>query len=296
MAKAMRPSVAGVIAAATLACSAAVPQPAIPSSSTPPPAAKPAAPAKAPSGAAIKELPEVARELEAARVTGTIALFDTQEGVVSCSDLKRCQTQVTPASTFKIPNSMIALETGVVEGPDSVLPWDHQQYWNENWNQDLKLRDAFRFSCLPCYSAIARKVGEAGEREWVNKLGYGNRDVSGGADRFWLDAGLKISPLEQIDFLRRFDGNQLPISERTADIVRDIMTLDVTEKYVLRGKTGTIMKPEESADLAWFVGWLEAGDRRVYFATLIDGHDPGVDPMQVRRPLTERVLRSRGVM
>jgi beta-lactamase class D len=149
---------------------------------------------------------------------------------------------------------------------------------------------------LPCYRAIARKVGEAGEREWVNKLGYGNRDTSGGVDKFWIWGGMRISPLEQIDFLRRFDENKLPISERTADIVRDIMTLDVTENFVLRAKTGTVGPPDEPRELAWFVGWLEAGARRVFFALLIDGHTEGVDPAVVRRPLTERILRARGAM
>jgi beta-lactamase class D len=216
--------------------------------------------------------------------------------VLGCSDLKRCQHEVLPASTFKIPNSMIALETGVVEGPDTVMPWDHQTYSNDDWNQDLKFRDAFRLSCVPCYRAIARKVGEAGEREWVNKLGYGNRDISGGVDQFWLSGGLRISPVEQIDFLRRFDGNQLPISERTADLVRDIMTLDVTDKYVLRGKTGSAAPPDESRELGWFVGWLELGERRVFFATLLDGHAADVELGPARRKVTERVLRARGYL
>jgi beta-lactamase class D len=243
-----------------------------------------------------RELPDIARELEAARVTGTMALFDTQDSVLGCSDLKRCAEAVVPASTFKIPHSMIALETGIVEGPDTVMPWDKQQYWVAAWNQDLSFRDAFRYSCFPCYRALARKVGEAGEREWLTKLDYGNHDVSGGVDKFWLWGGLRISPLEQLDFLRRFDAGKLPISERTADIVRDIMTLDVTETYVLRGKTGATAPPDEPRELAWFVGWLELGERRVYFALLIDGHAEGVDPLQLRRPLAERILKSRGLM
>jgi beta-lactamase class D len=239
-------------------------------------------------------LPELAKELEAERVTGTIALYDTQDGVLGCSDVKKCQEAVTPASTFKIPHSMIALETGVVESPDTIMPWDHQSYSNDDWNQDLKFRDAFRVSCVPCYRAIARKVGAATEQEWVNKLGYGNRDISGGVDRFWLDGGLRISAVEQIDFLRRFDGNKLPIAERTADWVRDIMTLDVTESYVLRGKTGSSAPPDEPRELGWFVGWLELGDRRVFFATLLDGHAPGVELGPLRRKVTERVLHARG--
>jgi beta-lactamase class D len=241
-------------------------------------------------------LPELAKEFEAERVTGSIALYDSQDGVLSCSDVARCQNAAIPASTFKIPNSMIALETGVVEGPDTVLPWDRKHYRVENWNQDLKFRDAFRVSCVPCYQAIARKVGEAGEREWVEKLGYGNRNIKGAVDGFWLWGELRISPVEQIDFLRRFDGNKLPISERTADIVRDMMALDVTETYVLRGKTGSAAPPAEAMTAYWFVGWLELGERRVFFATLLDGHASDVEPLAVRRRVTERVLRARGLM
>lgn len=274
---------------------------------TPPPAAVPTLPlasattsaasaAPVSTGSSVRELPEVAKELEAEGVSGTIALYDSQDGSLGCSDLVRCQKAYLPASTFKIPNSMIALENGVVEGPDTLMKWDGKQYDVEAWNRDLTFRDAFRVSCLPCYQAVARQVGERVEQEWVNKLDYGNHDTSGGVDRFWVWGGLRITPLQQIDFLRRFDAGKLPISERTSDIVKDIMVLDVTESYVLRAKTGTASKPEESMDVAWFVGWLESGERRVFFATLIDSFRPGVDLFALRRRLTERVLRARGLM
>jgi beta-lactamase class D len=263
---------------------------------TPHAAPVPAASAAAvPATAGIRELPDLRKHLEAERVNGTIALFDSQEGVVGCSDVALCQEAVSPASTFKIPHSMIALEAGVVEGPDTVLPWDRQTYSNDNWNQDLNFRDAFRLSCVPCFRDIARKVGPAGEREWLEKLGYGNRDTSGDV-LFWLQGALRISPVEQLAFLRRFDAGQLPISSRTADIVRDIMTLDVTENYVLRAKTGSAMTPDQPRDLSWFVGWLELGERRIFFATLLTGHAPGVDPLPARRAVTERVLRAKGWM
>jgi beta-lactamase class D len=257
-----------------------------------------ATPPTTPSSAApaLRALPELAREFEAEGTRGTIALFDTNDGVLSCSDVERCQQGFPPASTFKIPNSMIALETDVVEGPDSVMKWDGQQYPVAAWNEDLKFRDAFRVSCVPCYQAVARKVGEPVEHEWVEKLDYGNHDTSGGVDKFWLVGGLRITPLQQIDFLRRFDGNKLPISERTADIVRDIMTIDVTETYVLRAKTGAVPLPKGDHDLGWFVGWLEMGERRVFFATLILDYSPSTDMMPLRRKVTERVLKARGLM
>lgn len=292
----MRLLMLGLVGSLVAACAGTT---ARPQAAAPPAKATPntvAAGAKPAETGAPQGLPDLAKDFEKAGVTGTIALFDSQDGTLACSDVKRCQAAVTPASTFKIPHSLVALEAGVVDGPDTVLPWDKQNYWNEQWNQDLSFRDAFRFSCLPCYQAIARKLGEASEQDWLRKLGYGNRSVGGGVDKFWTGGGLLISPLEQIDFLRRFDGDQLPVSARSADIVRDIMTLDVTETYVLRGKTGTSGTPADGQMLAWLVGWLEQGERRVFFATLLDGHAPGVDPMQVRRPLTEGILRARGLM
>jgi beta-lactamase class D len=273
------------------------------------PALAPAAPASQPQSADAgkpatappnptgpREWPELNQAFEAERVTGTIALFDSQDGVLGCSNLKKCQTAVTPASTFKIPHSLVALETGVVEGPDTIMPWSHQTFTNDDWNQDLKFRDAFRLSCVPCYRAIARKLGDATEQEWLNKLGYGNRSIEGGVDKFWLGGGLRITALEQIDFLRRFDGDKLPISPGTADLVRDIMTIDVTESYVLRGKTGSALPPDEPVETLWFVGWLELGERRVFFATMLDSHSSDVDPLRVRRSVTERILKSKGWM
>src|SRR4051812_3938918 len=132
----MRSSLVGLVGIMVVACGGGAPQSA-------PPQSAPAAAARAPESSHAsppptapgpRELPELAKEFEAERVTGTIALFDSRDGVLACSDLKRCQTRVTPASTFKIPHSLVALESGLVEGPDTVLPWDQQSYANEAWN------------------------------------------------------------------------------------------------------------------------------------------------------------------
>jgi beta-lactamase class D len=130
--------------------------------------------------------------------------------------------------------------------------------------------------------------------DWVNRLDYGNRDISGKIDFFWLGGALRITPLQQIDFLRRLEDGKLPIHEHTLDVVRDVITLDVTPEYVLRGKTGSAGPPEQASEIGWFVGYVELGERRVFFATVLDGHNPGVDMKPVRRRVTERVLRELG--
>ncbi len=236
--------------------------------------------------------PELRAHFQAEQVSGTIALFDSADGSLSCSDVALCSKPTIPASTFKIANSMIALETGVVEDAETVLPWDGKTYPVSEWNQNNTLRSAIRVSCAPCFQAIARKIGPERMKEWVIKLDYGNHDTSGPVDQFWLTGPLRISPLQQIDFLRRFDAGKLPISTRTAETVRDVITLDVGQSHVLRGKTGLNQPPDFPELAAWFVGWLELGERRIFFATLINAHAKDVDVKPTRRRVTERVLRS----
>ena len=234
--------------------------------------------------------PEFAEEFAAEHVNGAIALFDSASNILSCSDEARCRQPRHPASTFKIANSIIALETGVVAEPESPLPWDGKTYDVPDWNRDHTLRTAIQVSCVPCFQGIARQVGEARMGEWVRKLEYGNFDISGKIDTFWLVGALRITPVEELDFLRRLDRAELPIQPFVRDMVIDMITLDVGDDYVLRGKTGALLPPE--AELTgWFVGWVERDARRVYFATLVDTVEPDIDFLKSRRRVTERVLR-----
>ena len=238
-------------------------------------------------------LPEAVRAFDEERVTGAMALFDSRTGNLACSDGKRCDQGYAPGSTFEIAIAIIGLETGLLDDADSPLPWDGKDYsqWNAEWNHDHTLRSAEQVSCRPCFQNILRRGDEAHTRDWVTRFEYGNRDASGKPDSFWLDGALRISPLQQIDFMRRLDGGTLPLKERTLDVVRDVLTLDVGPEHVLRGKAGLV---EEPSELGWFVGFVELGERRVFFATVIDGHGPEVDVTRVRRRVTERVLRELG--
>lgn len=269
-----------------------------PAPATPAPSAVAAEnpPAAAPNAAPVVERREWRDHFDALHVAGTVAVFDSADGKVACSDVALCSRPVLPASTFKIANSIIGLETGVLEDAETKFPWDGQQYAIAEWNQDNTLRSAIRVSCVPCFQAVARQVGAPRMQEWVDRLDYGNHDISGGIDQFWLRGGLRISPLQQIDFLRRFEAGKLPISQRTSEIVHDILTLDVGPEHVLLGKTG-LQEPPNSAELtAWFVGFVELGARRVFFATLINHADAGVDVKPLRRRVTENVLRSLGAL
>ncbi|MGC4087450.1 MAG: penicillin-binding transpeptidase domain-containing protein [Polyangiaceae bacterium] len=285
-----------VLASFAVACAVA-PQPA-PTSPAPsaPAETAPSVSVRPPIDAGPRERPELAAHFAALRIGGTIALFDSADAVLSCSDVALCTRGVLPASTFKVPNSMIGLETGVLQDAETALPWDGKQYPIAEWNQDHTLRSAIRVSCVPCFQAVARQVGTERMQEWVTRLSFGNHDIHGGIDQFWLRGALRISPVQQIDFWRRFEAGKLPISQRTAEIVRDIITLDVGQDYALLGKTGLLEPPSAPELAAWFVGFVERGPRRVFFATLVNRVEAGVDVKPLRRRVTESVLRSLGVL
>lgn len=244
----------------------------------------------------VHEQTDLRAHFEAEQATGTIALFDSSSGSLTCSDVAACQRTVLPASTFKIPNALIALELGVVEDSETLIQWDGQPRVVTDWNQDHTLRTAMRVSCVPCFQWIARSVGTERMKEWVQRFDYGNRDISGGIDRFWLTGALRISPIQQIDFLRRLEGEKLGVGHRSMEILRDILALDVGQSHVFRGKTGLSRPPESKSLVGWFVGWVEIDERRIFFATLVDGVGPEVDILPLRRRLTERILRAENAL
>jgi beta-lactamase class D len=190
-------------------------------------------------------------------------VYDLQNDTAYSNDFSRCDIGFLPASTFKIPNSIIALETGVVEDDSTLFKWDGEKRRLPAWEQDLIFRDAFQFSCVPCYQEIARKIGVERMKEYLAKLNYGNMVVdSASIDLFWLKGESTITMNQQLDFLVRFYNSELPVSERTHDIMKRLMLLESNESWNFSGKTGWVTR--NGNNVGWFVGFLEKG-QRIYF-------------------------------
>jgi beta-lactamase class D len=244
----------------------------------------------------VKTRPDLARVFEEERLQGGIALFDGASGELSASNPALAKRPFSPASTFKIAHTAIALELGVLDNPDSPMPWDGEYSSNPDWNRDQTLRTAMQVSCVPCYQRVARSIGPMRMQEWLERIDYGNHDASGKIDQFWLDGTLRITAVEQLDFLRRLDTGKLPFSVRTLDNVRDVIALDVGETHVLYAKTGLSGTPQGSDFVGWFVGFVTLEKRTVYFATIVTGVAPDTDIKPQRRRVTERILRSLGLL
>lgn len=185
----------------------------------------------------------------------------------------RADVRYPPCSTFKIPNSLIALETREVTDPAFPLAYDPKrdgvQYGG--WSRDHDLRSAVRISAAWYFREIARRVGSQRMSDWLKRLQYGSMSIEPSIDRFWIsEAGLRISAREQVVFLQRFYNMQLPVTHRSSDTVKDLILLEATREYKWYGKTGSCRNSAKEWVL-WHVGFVErAGETSFYALNLSD--------------------------
>lgn len=207
--------------------------------------------------------------LDSAQVKGSILFFNPDNNTYHSNDFNWATSGKLPASTFKIPNSIIALETDVVQSDTTLLKWDGKKRAMKIWEEDLTLKQAFQKSCVPCYQEIARKIGVERMTEYLTMLDYGSMDVNASnLDMFWLEGNSKINQFQQIDFLSRFYNSELPISEETHKIMKRVMHIESTEPFRISGKTGLSIR--DGNHNGWFVGYIEYGTRKFFFATNIE--------------------------
>ena len=193
------------------------------------------------------------------------------------TDPQRCAERFLPCSTFKIPNSIIGLETGVLQDANTVIPWDQDKYpkqawWPESWtDHEHDLRSAFHHSFVPFYRALATRVGSESMQKYVRQFEYGNQSIGGNLDSFWLDGDIAISADEQVKFLRAFYDEKLGVSPRTTEIVKDILIHQRSRGYVLSAKTGTGDSPDGTA-IGWIVGYVQHDADVHFYAFNVSGN------------------------
>lgn len=233
-------------------------------------------------------------------IDGTFVLLDGRTGRAVRHDPARARTGYLPASTFKIPNTLIALETGIATGPDLALAWDsiaapRQAWWPQSWARDHALRTTLPASVIWFYQELARRTRPERMQAYLERFGFGNRDISGGIDTFWLTGGLRISADDQVEFLRRFYFGDLGVSDASTRTVKELLVLEETPSYRLSGKTGWAgLGVEDGPQIGWFVGYLERGGDVHFFATNIDIRQSG--DAAARLSITKAILRELGLI
>jgi beta-lactamase class D len=237
------------------------------------------------------------RHFQALKVEGSILIYDQNNDRTYEHNPVRNRTAFSPASTFKILNSLIALETNVIQNELSILTWDGIDRAGPGWNQDLNLQEAYKRSAVWFYQILARRVGHETMTRWVQKAQYGNQKIGGkGAiDSFWLTGDLRITPQEQVAFLQRLQQEKLPFSKRSIAMVKNIMILEQTPQYTMRAKTGWSNYGEANLpQQGWLVGYVEQNKNTYFFATHIDIREP-LDA-KARMVITRSCLKDLGLL
>jgi beta-lactamase class D len=236
---------------------------------------------------------------DSSKVDGCFALYDNGTGQFTVYNLSRYKDSAyLPASTFKIVNSLIGIETGRIVNEKMVIKWDGIVRKHDNgdtikeWNKDLTMAEAFKVSCVPYYQEVARRIGKDTMQQWLDSLKYGNRKIGGSIDTFWLNNSLKIIPDEQLGLVKKLYFGQLGFQKRTQDIVKKVMLQEDNANYKLYYKTGLGYK-ENGKSIGWIVGWIEENHHPYFFVLNIEG-EHSADIVAIRKNILTGILKKEG--
>lgn len=199
-----------------------------------------------------------------------VLLSEANDKIITINDV-RAKTRLSPFSTFKIANTLIALETERVKNSQQVLNYDHEKYppqawWPAVWKlEEYNLASAFKVSMVAIFRQMAIDIGHKNMQEYMTRFDYGNCDISSGLDSFWLNGSLKISAFEQVQFLQKIYQNKFSVKANSLAALKDIMLVDSTDNYKIYAKTGA-GKVADKSMLGWYVGFVENVSGVHYFA------------------------------
>jgi beta-lactamase class D len=201
---------------------------------------------------------------------GCFVMLDIKSGKKTYVNQPRCMMQYSPASTFKIPNSLIALQCRAVSSVHDTIKYNGIPKSIDAWNQDHDLISAFKYSVVWYYQDIANRIGQKNMKFWLDTLkDYGTMFRAGEIDKFWLDGSLVISADQQVNFLEKLYKSKLPFYKENMDTVKQMMLYETNPKYKIFAKTGT----SDVGNIGWLVGWVEKSDNSFIFATNISTKD-----------------------
>lgn len=235
------------------------------------------------------------------RIGGSTTIYDYTQQKWLFSDEADSRKETLPASTFKLINSLIALETGVISDENDIVKWvgrvDTVLYgYRPDIYHDVTVKEAFEQSAGWVYIELAKRIGKARYQRYLNECRYGNGNLSEQGVDFWNFGSFAISPTNQITFLKALYEETLPFSKRSMTIVKRLMIAETTDTYVIRSKTGWTR--EGGRDTGWWVGYVERDGKPYFFATrLIKSREtPNADFADCRKRITKDILRQMQVI
>ncbi len=204
-----------------------------------------------------------------------------------------------PASTYKIVNSLIGLQTGKISNDSMVIKWDGVKRWNDDWNKDLTMYEAFRVSAVNYYQEVARRIGKDTMQFWLDSLKYGAKTymekitIKTAVDSFWLDNSLKVTPDEQLGLVQKLYFDQLPFFKSYQEVVKRAMLFENNTNYRLAYKTGWGFD-EKGNNIGWIVGWIEENNHVYFFVLNLESPEKDFDMKTVRMNILKGILKQLG--
>lgn len=233
-------------------------------------------------------------------VNGCFALMDNGTGKFTVYNLSRYRdSSYLPASTFKIVNSLIGLQTGKIVNDSMVIKWDGIKRRVDDWNKDLTMYEAFRVSAVPYYQEVARRIGKDTMQLWLDSLKYGAKTdtqkiiIHSPVDTFWLDNSLKVSPDQELGLVKQLYFDQLPFFKSYQEVVKRAMLFENNANYRLGYKTGWGFT-EQGHALGWVTGWIEENNHPYFFVLNIESPDRDFDMSKVRINMLREILKELG--
>lgn len=234
----------------------------------------------------------LAKLFQERNVTGTIVISSLDGTSNYIHNLPRAEERFLPASTFKIPNTLIALEERVITDEKEIIRWDGQDKGWKEWNKDQSLETAFPLSCVWFYQELAKRIGNERYLRHLQQMHYGNQRTGKEVTTFWLEGNLEISAIEQIAFLKKMYTGELPYMPWHIALLKQLMIVEKTPQYTIRAKTGWTMRT--IPQIGWYVGYLEMKEETWFFATNIDIVKHGDE--HFRQEISIEALRVKGIL
>ncbi|MFM7668150.1 MAG: penicillin-binding transpeptidase domain-containing protein [Bacteroidota bacterium] len=233
--------------------------------------------------------------VDSLQADGIFLLYDLKSNkLVEYKGLSK-DTMLIPASTFKIPNSLIGLETGKVKDELTEFKWNGTTYQNQAWNRDQNLRDAFQNSTVWYFQELARKIGEKHMKKFLAQFNYGNQNTGGGIDQFWLSGELRISPLQQLEFLKGLWNEELKVSKKTTKTMKKVFVAEKKGESTLYAKTGWGFT--DGSDIGWYMGVVENEKSTYLFVHALVSKDSRLELFgEARKSIARRILNENGIL
>ncbi len=226
------------------------------------------------------------------QIKGTMVIMALDSSAQFVYNPERANEAFLPASTFKIPNTLISLQEKVITDENEVIKWDGHSWEVKDWNHDQSLQSAFKVSCVWFYQELAKRVGNETYLTYLKKMHYGNELTGPEVSLFWLAGDIRISAWQQIAFLKTVYNQTGPFDQRNYQILKRIMLTDSTADYKIYTKTGWAARVEQ--EIGWYVGYVETKGKVWIFACNLDINDPA--QAVYRKQIAYQGLREAGII